>query len=148
MEKRADNLNGSETAEQALALLVETQGDRLYSLGIRFCGNREEAEDLVQETFLQAYKNWSQFQGRSSAATWLYTIASRVCQRFHRKKSGEPDRLESLEELLPFGESRMAVVPDGDDGPLALKIREEGRLQIEAAIAALPIEFRDRKSVV
>ena len=142
MDKRADSLDGSEEPAEALALLVEDQGGRLYSLGLRFCGSPEEAEDLVQETFLQAYRKWPQFQGRSSAATWLYTIASRICQRFHRKKSGEPERMQSLDELLPFGEPRMAVVPDETDGPLNQQIREDGRRQIEAAIAGLPLSFR------
>jgi len=121
---------------------VEAQGDRLYALGRRFCGNREEAEDLVQETFLQAYRKWEQFQGRSSAATWLYAIAMRLCRRSRRRRAGEPDHLESLEELLPFGEPRMAVVPDEADGPLAQRIREEGRREIEQAIASLEITFR------
>ena len=138
--KRLDDLDGSEPPEEALPVLVEAQGGRLYALGLRFCGNREEAEDLVQETFLQAFRKWPQFQGRSSPATWLYTIASRVCQRFHRKRAGEPDRLESLEELLPFGEPRIAVAPD--DEPLAEQVRAESRSEIEAAIADLPIDFR------
>lgn len=137
-----ESLDGSESPKEAMALLVEAQGGRLYALGLRFCGGRHEAEDMVQETFLQAYRNWSKFEGRSSAATWLYTIASRVCQRFHRKKSGEPERLESLEELLPFGEPLMAVIPSDDEGPLAERIREEGREEIEAAIADLSPDFR------
>ena len=137
-----ESLDGSEPPEEALALLVETQAGRLYALGMRFCNGREEAEDMVQETFLQAFRNWSQFQGRASAATWLYTIALRVCQRFQRKKSGEPSRMESLEELLPFGEPLMAVIPSDDDGPLANRIREEARLEIEAAIASLDLNFR------
>jgi len=140
--KPVSELNGTEAPDEAIPLLVEAQGGRLYSLGLRFCGNRDEAEDLVQETFLQAYRKWSQFQGRSSPATWLYTIASRVCQRFHRKKSGEPEAVESLDELLPFGTPRMAVVPSEDDGPLATAIRAEGRAEIERAIAELPIDFR------
>lgn len=142
MDKSWETLDGSEPAEEALPLLVEAQGGRLLSLGLRFCGNREEAEDLVQETFLQAYRNWSGFQGRSTPSTWLYTIASRICRRFHRKRSGEPDRIESLDELLPFGEPRMAVVPDDGPDPLAEEIRVEGRRQVEKAIADLPIEFR------
>lgn len=142
MVKAAKSLNGSEPAREALTQLIETQGGRLFALGMRFCGSREEAEDLVQETFMQAYRNWSQFEGRSSAATWLYSIAWRTCQNFHRKKSGEPDRLESLDELLPFGEARMAVLPDDADGPLTQALRAEGRREIEAAIVVLPIEFR------
>ncbi|MFT7540926.1 MAG: RNA polymerase sigma-70 factor (ECF subfamily) [Gammaproteobacteria bacterium] len=137
-------LDGSESREVALPLLVEAHGGRLYSLGLRFCGNAQEAEDLVQETFLQAFRHWDQFAGRSKVSTWLYTIASRVCQRFHRKKSGEPEHVDSLDELLPFGESRMAVVPDthGEDDPLGMSMREEGRAQLEQAIIELPLDFR------
>lgn len=142
MNKTANNLDGSESSEEALPLLVESMGGRLYSLGLRFCGDPDEAEDLVQETFLLAFRNWSQFQGRSSPATWLYTIASRVCQRFHRKKSGEPGELESLEQMLPFGEPLMAVVPSEDGGPVTAGIRKEARHAIEEAIAALPLAFR------
>ena len=142
MAKSWENLDGTEPADEALPLLVEAQGGRLFSLGLQFCGSREEAEDLVQETFLQAYRKWSQFQGRSSPATWLYTIASRICQRFHRRRSGEPDRLESLDELLPFGEARMAVVPERGRDPLAEGIRAEARRRTEVAIAGLPIAFR------
>ncbi len=129
-------------ADKALPDLVEAQGDRLFSLGLRFCGNPDEAEDLVQETFLQAYRSWDQFDGRSTPATWLYVIASRVCQRFHRKKSGEPARMESLEELLPMGAGPMAVVPAGDGGPLDAVLRKESRKEVEEAIAGLPLEFR------
>lgn len=141
-KRNAEDLDGSEPREEAIPLLVAAHGGSLYSLGLRFCGNREEAKDLVQETFLQAFRKWHLFEGRARPSTWLYTIASRVCHRFHRKRSGEPDRLESLEELLPFAESRMATVPEDGDGPLAQKIREEARREVEQAIAGLPITFR------
>ncbi|MEO2164326.1 MAG: RNA polymerase sigma factor [bacterium] len=137
-----DSSSNPKPADQALTELVETQGDRLFSLGMRFCGNRDEAEDLVQETFLQAYRSWDQFEERSNPATWLYTIASRVCQRFHRKKSGEPVHMESLDELLPMGAGPMGVVPSTEDSPLDSALREESRREVEEAIAELPIEFR------
>ncbi len=125
--KRAEDLDGSEPRDVALPLLVEAYGGRLLSTARRLCGNAHEAEDLVQETFLQAYRNWHQFEGRAKASTWLFTIASRLCQRMHRRKSGEPRRTESLETLLPFGEAQ---------------IRREGRERVERAIAELPDDFR------
>lgn len=125
--------------------LVAAQAPRLYALGLRFCGSPQEAEDLVQETFLQAYRHWDGFEERSSPATWLYTIASRVCQRFHRKRSGEPDRIASFEELLPSFDpdqgGPMGVAPEDDD-PLAATIRSESRERLEQAIAELPLDFR------
>ena len=80
-----------ESAEVAVGRLFEEHGARLYRLGVRFCGNADEAHDLVQDVFLQAFRNWKQFDGRSSTSTWLYTIAARRCQRRHRRRAGIDD---------------------------------------------------------
>lgn len=140
------------SAEEAIPLLVEQHGDKLFALGLRFCGDRTDAEDMVQETFLQAWKSWDSFKGESSPSTWLYTIASRACQRMHRKRVGEPDHLVSLDaprgeddaplaEGLPMEAGLMGVVP-ADDDPLAATIRSESREAVQAAIADLPLDFR------
>ena len=90
---------------------------------------------------MQAWRKWEQFDGRSDPIVWLYTIARRTCQRLHRKRAGQPDRIESLDVLLPFGDADMAVVPD-DDTALGGQIRREQREAVEQAIAALPDDFR------
>ncbi len=141
-KKSVDELDGSEPAEQAIPLLVDAHGGRLFSLGLRFCGSHEDAQDLVQETFLQAFRKWHQFEGRSRPSTWLYTIAARVCQRFRRKTSGEPERMESLDDLLPFAEPLMAQVPAEPEGALSAEVRAEARARAEQAIAGLPANFR------
>jgi RNA polymerase sigma-70 factor (ECF subfamily) len=110
-------------ARDALHHLVDEHGGQLYSLGLRFCGNRTEAEDLVQEVFLQA-------------------IAARVCQRMHRKRAGEPERIGSLDELLPFGDPLIAAIPGELEDALQLQIRKEARERVEIAITSLPDEFR------
>jgi RNA polymerase sigma-70 factor, ECF subfamily len=122
--------------------LVNEHGGTLYSLGLRFCGDRTQAEDMVQEVFLQAFRAWDGFEGRSSVKTWLYTIAARACQRMHRKKSGEPERIGSLDELLPFGESLVATIPGNEDEAATLQIRKEARQRLESAIVSLPTDFR------
>ena len=88
-------------AEVSFADVAERVAPRLYRIGLRMCGKPDEAEDLVQETLLQGFRKWEQFEGRSNPATWLYTIAGRLCQRKHRRRAGEPARLESLSDLLP-----------------------------------------------
>ncbi|MCB9913985.1 MAG: sigma-70 family RNA polymerase sigma factor [Planctomycetes bacterium] len=137
----AQTLHPGTPREVAIPALLEQHGGKILALGRQFCSNAEEAEDVLQETFLQAWRKWDQFEGRSSPGTWLYTIASRVCQRMHRKRSGEPDRLEPLDGGDLFSEARIPVVPEEDD-PLMEQIRREGREKVEEAIASLPESFR------
>jgi RNA polymerase sigma-70 factor (ECF subfamily) len=144
MVEHADTstVSHTEPASQAIPRLLEAHGGRMYSLARRMCGRSDEAEDLVQETFLQAFRKWDQFEGRSDPATWLYTIASRLCYRMHRRRSGEPDRIASLQDLLPFKDGPVPDVAGDDDGPLSEQLRRESKRQIEHAITMLPPSFR------
>ena len=121
--------------------LLEQHGGRLYGLASRICGRRDEAEDLVQEIFVQAWRKWEQFDGRSDPVVWLFTIAHRACQRMHRKRAGEPERVESLDELLPLGSRKVAVLP-ADTDEFDEQVRREQRQAVGAAVTALPTEFR------
>lgn len=132
----------TETASEAVSQWMEDYGGKIYGLGLRLCGSPEEAEDLVQETFLQAFRNWDRFEGRSSPSSWLFTIASRVCQRRHRRRSGEPVRMEPLEKLLPSGERGVPDVPDTGEGPLDEHLRREAQEAVEAALPRIPLSFR------
>lgn len=128
--------------EVAIPRLVDQFGGALYHLGLRFCGSHQDAQDLVQETFLQAYRKWGQFEGRSSPKTWLFSVAARACQRMRRLRAGQPQRVESLDEDSPFGESRVAQVPDVAEGPADRLVRAEMRQRMEVAIGKLPATFR------
>jgi len=130
------------TPADAVTRLIDEHGRTIYALAKRFCGSETEAEDLVQEVFLAAYKSWDQFRGESSEKTWLYRIAARACQRMHRKRAGEPDHIGSLHDLLPFGDPRIAAIASTDDDVLTTQVRAEARARLERAIAGLPDEFR------
>ena len=127
---------------EAIQRLMKDSGDKIFGLGLKLCGNRQDAEDLVQETFLQAFRKWDQFEGRSKPSSWLYTIAARICQRRHRRRAGEPSRLESLEELLPVGEETVVDLRSGQDGPFADRLHREAVEVVDDALAGLPVEFR------
>lgn len=124
----------------AIEVLVAAHGRTLYNLGLRLCGSPADAEEMVQETFLNAYRAWEGFEGRSAASTWLFTIARRICQRMHRRRAGEPDRIEPLEELLP-GPSEAVADLDAAD-PFEEQLAREAQSTVESALRELPVDFR------
>jgi len=134
-------VRAGEPRATAVPRLVAQHGGRLFALARRFCGSEEEARDLVQETFLAAWRDWDAFEGRADPGTWLYTIAARRCQRLHRPRAGAPAELAPLEPETLFQNPRLGVVPD-EEGPLAAAVRQEARGRLEAAIGALPPDFR------
>jgi RNA polymerase sigma-70 factor, ECF subfamily len=95
--------------------LYKDHADLIYRFAYRLCGEPEAAKDLVQETFLNAYRGFDKFRGDAQISTWLYTIASRACLRMRRKRKGAPERELSLEEFIPTsdGEFRLQIPIDG-----------------------------------
>lgn len=133
------------SASEAIPRLLDEHGGKIHALGLRLCGNPDDAQDLVQETFLNAYRHWQGFEGRSKASTWLYTIAARACQRMQRKRSGEPDHVDSLDDLLPSRDRGIPDLwPDGGqpEGPYSERLRREARERVERALDAVPPHFR------
>jgi RNA polymerase sigma-70 factor (ECF subfamily) len=130
--------------EEDIRRLFEEHAGVIHRLALRTCRSASDAEDLVQETFMRAYKGWKDFEGRSNPKTWLYTIAVRACQRMQRLRSGEPEPgdVESFEELLPSSESDIVDLPAAEGDALDGIIREEARALVERAIESLPFAFR------
>jgi len=122
--------------------LVDAEGARLLAFGRRFCGDGSDAEDLVQETFAHAYRAFDQLEDPGHARAWLYTIARRACQRMHRRRAGEPVRLESLAELEPRPGETLPELPGEPGDPHGDRLRSEARERVERALAALPAPFR------
>ncbi len=122
--------------------LLSRFGGRLHALARRICRSEEDADDLVQEVFLTAWRSWDGFEGRSNPSSWLWTIAVRACQRMHRRRKGEPERMASLEELSPFGASEMPDVRRQRASVLEDLLMQEGRERMEEAVAELPMNFR------
>ncbi len=71
---------------RAVQELVAAHGDRLFRSACLLCGNEAEAQDLVQETLLQAARSGPVFGGRSSLYTWLHGILLNLTRHYHRDR--------------------------------------------------------------
>jgi RNA polymerase sigma-70 factor (ECF subfamily) len=73
------------------ARMVDAYSNHIYRLGLRMLGNPQDAEDVLQNTFLSALTHLSEFEGRSSLQTWLYRIAANEALMLIRRKKPEVD---------------------------------------------------------
>ncbi|MCX7708397.1 MAG: RNA polymerase sigma factor [Clostridia bacterium] len=89
--------------QESFAFLFEQYGKKVYSLAFRMCGNKEDAEDIVQKAFIQAITCIDGFKGESSIYTWLYTITRNLCLKLleERKKSS----FSALDQLINTAKS-------------------------------------------
>ncbi|GMV05104.1 MAG: hypothetical protein AMXMBFR53_13840 [Gemmatimonadota bacterium] len=123
---------------------MDAYGARIYQLGLRVCPNASEAEDLVQETMVQALRSWRRYQGDAQPYTWLFRIAVRTCRRMHRKRVGEPDEFLPLDELVGRGDGAAlrrrppAAVTPPDEGHGERELRR----RLDAALRRIPQPFR------
>ena len=84
---------------KAFSTLIEGYKDKIYRLALKLTGNREDAEDVLQETFLKAIDNIDKFRMDSSFGTWLYSIALN-----HFRSGAAKDKrmdLKPIDEYLP-----------------------------------------------
>lgn len=75
--------------QQAYAELVDRYRDYVFTLALRFCKNREDAEEVAQDIFVKVYRSLADFKGTSKFSTWLYTITYNTSVTFLRKRKME-----------------------------------------------------------
>ena len=99
----------------AFRMLVERHSRSVFRLAYRMTGNEQDAEDVVQETFLRAYKQLHHYESRSSFATWLYRIASNYSLDLIRmRKRHEQKRETGTEEGRDVLDTVPATAPGQD----------------------------------
>ncbi|MGH7254299.1 MAG: RNA polymerase sigma factor [Nitrospirales bacterium] len=123
--------------------LYQDHVDRIFRLAQHLCGQVDDAKDLVQDTFLNAYRGLGRFRGEAQLSTWLYAIAARACLRMRRKRKGEPSRKLSLDEFIPTseGEFQLQIPTDGLTPEEALESKQLRRALYQA-IQKLPRKYR------
>ncbi|MDQ7782382.1 MAG: sigma-70 family RNA polymerase sigma factor [Desulfomonilaceae bacterium] len=125
----------------AFEKLVEKYQGRVYRHLRKMVKDGQQAEDLLQETFLSAYKGLESFSGSSSFSTWLFRIATNSALMFLRKK--RPESVEYNDEIGGGGNHDMMMhSSEFIRTPLEVLLSREGREKIEEAIEGLPVLYR------
>ena len=118
---------------------------KVYNLILRHINDREEAEDLTQETFVNAYKSYGTFRGECKIHTWLYQIALNQCKnRFRQRDRRRAVEGPSLDAPASGSDdsARTLEIADWDQSPQEVLIRNETYRYVLKAIDSLPDEYR------
>ena len=122
----------------AFEFLYQLHGRRVYALCLRMVGNPADAEDLMQEAFLQLFRKIGTFRGESAFSTWLHRMTVNVVLMRLRKKSLPTDSLE--EAMEPDAENS---APKRDVGAPDLRLTGAvDRVNLERCIEKLPPGYR------
>jgi len=125
------------------AQMVEIHSAVVYRLALKMLGVEQDAEDVLQETFIKAYKALPNFDGRSSLSTWLYRIASNEALMILRKRKGKVAPL-SIDEPLEMAEGEMEPlqIVDWCCMPEEELMSAETRQYLNQAVEMLPHSLR------
>ena len=134
-----DALRDGDRAE--FARIVEEYSPMVYRLGLKMLNNPQDAEDILQETFIKAYKYIHSFDGRSSVSTWLYRIATNEALMSLRKK--RPDTISiDMPSIFESGPQEPLQIIDWCCLPEDEYLTAEGRLRLDQAAERLPESLR------
>ncbi len=125
----------------SFAVLVTGSEGKIYAHLLRLMGNAEDARDLLQETYLSAYRHLDSFKGDSAFGTWAYRIATNLALMRLRKKNPETVNLDEI-RLPTHQEIQSRSISDWAIDPKEAVLRKEVRLQLDRAIRSLPPLYR------
>ena len=126
-----------QSLEQALALLQNT----VFSFSMKVCGQREDAEDTMQEVLVKSVPYLPKFESPKALVVWLYKVAKNRCLMSRRRSKFAPKQDLSLEELMPDRKELERLAADGIN-PEMFAIRSEQAARLREAIQKLPPPYR------
>jgi RNA polymerase sigma-70 factor (ECF subfamily) len=130
--------------EQAFELLVRVYGGRMLSVARRFVRNDEDAQDIVQTAYLNAFRSVGQFEGHCQIGTWLHRIVVNTALMKLRSRRRKPE--SSIDELLPSFQDDGHHVEQFSDwcAPAdQLMERDQTRTMVRSCIDRLPENYRE-----
>ncbi|HXE75477.1 MAG TPA: sigma-70 family RNA polymerase sigma factor [Candidatus Xenobia bacterium] len=124
--------------ERAISLLQDT----VFSFSMKVCGQREDAEDTMQETLLKAAQYLRRFDNPKALAVWLYKVAKNHCLMSRRKSKFAPKESLSLEALLPDRKALERLADANRPTPETALLGTEARKRLQQAVLQLPPLYR------
>jgi RNA polymerase sigma-70 factor (ECF subfamily) len=126
---------------RAFSDLVRRYEGKIFRLAQHVTQNREDAEDVLQETFLKAYEHLDQFQGNSKFYTWLVRIA--VNQGLMKLRKRKTDKSVSMDDTIDTGEDTVVrEIAAWDEDPEQQYSREELNRILDSAVQSLAAPYR------
>lgn len=125
----------------AFERIVRKYESRIYSHCVKFLNNQEDTEDVLQETFLQAYRSLGSFRGDAAFSTWLFKIATNGClMRLRKRKKVD---LVSIDKPIEFDGSMVRrEIVDWSKNPTLMSNADDLRATLDRIIADLPEDKR------
>jgi RNA polymerase sigma-70 factor (ECF subfamily) len=130
--------------QDAAEELIERYADRVYRLGLRITGSREDADEVAQDALWTAARKIGTFKGDSAFGSWLYRIAANAAYMKVRGRRAKGREI-SLDEVLPALDGQTAhfePMADWSSRVDERALQNELRQVLEAAIDALPPDYR------
>ncbi len=129
---------------QAFTKLYHQYRQLVYNFSYNVCHNKEFAEDVVQDTFINVYRKLHQYNGQAKFSTWLYSIVVRNCQMHNRRTQLEQATI-SIEELntpTEDGEIQTDLPGTEDLQPDQVVMAQELQDALHRALQKLPLDYR------
>jgi len=123
--------------------LVKRYEAKLYNFSLRMCRDPSDAEDMIQDTFLNVFRYLKNFRYEAKLKNWLYKVAASTCIKKKRKSKFAPEKELSLDEFRPDDEAEKPDhVPQWALIPLDKLLNEELAGVINKTIISLPKKYR------
>jgi len=126
---------------EAFRVLVDRYSRKVFRLAYCMTRNEHDAEDVVQDTFLRAYRRLKQFESRSSFGTWIFRIAVNSTLDLTRKL-GRQEQAEQSMQRWEGGTDALAQVPGPEPAPDRLVMNGELKHKVESVLASLSPQVR------
>jgi len=128
----------AKSLEEALELLQGT----VFSFSMRVCGQREDAEDTMQEVLVKSLPYLPKFDSPRALLVWLYKVAKNRCLMSRRRSKFAPNRDLSIDELMPDRNELRLLAKEGPLNPESLAIRSQQARHLREAVQMLPPQYR------